>query len=225
MERVNHVHIVQVGRSSLIGNVDRVLQRQVPYRESLELSISGTDATFVLVVQLRQADSHLTRARTRSGDDDQLARSLHIIVLAEALIAGDEFHVVGIAIDEIVHIRLDAHALQAVAEQVGSLLAVIVSDDHRAHHELAVHELLAQTQHILIISDAQVGTHLVLLDVLGTDHDDDLQLVAQLGKHAQLRVGLEARQHARSVVVVKQFSSQLQIQFSVKLRDALFDML
>ena len=83
-------------------------------------------------------------------------------------------------------IRLDAHALQTVAELVSGMLAVVVGDDHGAYHEVAAHELVAQAQHVFVVGDAEVGTNLVLLNVVGTDYDDDFQLVAQLGEHAQL---------------------------------------
>ena len=73
MEWVNHVHIVQVGSSCLVGDVYRVLQRQVPNGESLKLGVTGTDATLVLVVQLTQTGSHLTATRTRSCNDYQWA--------------------------------------------------------------------------------------------------------------------------------------------------------
>ena len=125
-----------------------------------------------------------------------------------------------IAVDGVVDVRFDTLALQTVTELVGSLLAVVVGDDHRAHHELAVHELVAQAQHVLVVGDAQVGAHLVLLNVVGADHDDNLNRVAQLAQHAELRVGLETRQHARGVVVVKQLAAQLHIQLTVELRNA-----
>ena len=70
MEWVDHVDVVQVGSSGLVGNVDRMLQWQVPDGEGLELGITRTDATFVLVIQLTQADGHLTRTRSRSSNDD-----------------------------------------------------------------------------------------------------------------------------------------------------------
>ena len=73
VERVNHVDVIQVGGGSLIGNVDGVLQRQVPYGEGLELGISGMYSPLVLIVELRQADSHLAAAWTGSRDDDQLS--------------------------------------------------------------------------------------------------------------------------------------------------------
>ena len=42
MERVYHVNVIEVGRSCLIGNVDRMLERKVPHREGLKLGIAGT---------------------------------------------------------------------------------------------------------------------------------------------------------------------------------------
>ena len=50
MEGVNHVHIVEVGSRSLVGNVDRMLQWQTPYWEGLEFRITCTDAALVLIV-------------------------------------------------------------------------------------------------------------------------------------------------------------------------------
>ena len=52
MEGIDHVHIVEVGCSSLIGDVHRMLKRQVPDRECLKLGITCTDATFVLIIEL-----------------------------------------------------------------------------------------------------------------------------------------------------------------------------
>ena len=52
MEGVYHVHVVQVGGGSLIGQVYRMLERQVPHREGLKLGIACADATLVLVIEL-----------------------------------------------------------------------------------------------------------------------------------------------------------------------------
>ena len=89
----------------------------------------------------------------------------------------------GIAVDEVVDIALDTQSLQTVTKLVGGMLTIIMGDDDRAYHEVTAHELVAQSQHILVIGDAQVGTYLVLLNILSTDHDDDLQLVSQLCEH------------------------------------------
>ncbi len=130
----------------------------------------------------------------------------------------------GIAVDGVVYVRLDAQALETVAELVGCMLAGIVSDDHRAHHEVAAHKLIAQAEHILVVGDAQVGAHLVLLDIIGTYHNQNLDAVAQLSQHAQLAVGLETRQHARCMMVVEELATQFKIEFSVELGYTLPDM-
>ena len=83
-----------------------------------------------------------------------------------------------------------------MTELVGSMLTVVVCNHYAAHHKAATHELSAKAQYILIVSDAEVGTYLVLLDVLSTYHDDNLDAVAQLGKHAELTVGLESWQNS-----------------------------
>ena len=56
---INDVVIAQVCRSSLVGNVYRVLERKVPNGEGLKLCITCADSTGVLVVELREADSKL----------------------------------------------------------------------------------------------------------------------------------------------------------------------
>ena len=83
-----------------------------------------------------------------------------------------------------------------MTELVGSMLTVVVCNHYATYHEVAAHKLIAKAQHILIVSDAEVGTYLVLLDVLSTYHDDNLDAVAQLGKHAELTVGLESWQNS-----------------------------
>ena len=83
-------------------------------------------------------------------------------------------------------IRFDAHTFQTMAELIGSTLTIIVGDDNGAYHEVALHKLVAQSQNILIIGDTEVGTYFILLNILCADHDNNLQLVAQLGKHSKL---------------------------------------
>ena len=71
MEGVDHVDVVEVGGGGLVGDVDGVLQRQVPHGEGLELGVACADASLVLVVELREAGGHLAAAGSGSGDDDE----------------------------------------------------------------------------------------------------------------------------------------------------------
>ena len=50
MEWVDHVYVVEVGRSGLVGDVDGVFEGEAPDGECLELGVSGLDAAFVFVV-------------------------------------------------------------------------------------------------------------------------------------------------------------------------------
>ena len=225
MEGVNHVHVVEVGRSGFVGDVDGVFERQVPNGEGLELRIASTYAPFVLVVELREAGGHLAAAGAWGRDDDEGTCGLDVVVLAKAFVRGDEGDVVRIAVDEVVDVGGDAHAFQTAAELVGRALVVVVGDDDRADHEVALHELVAQTEHVLVVGDAEVGTHLVAFDVVGADDDDDFQLVAQLAEHAQFGVGQKSGQHTCGVVVVEEFAAQFEVEFAVELGYALADVL
>ena len=142
MEGVNHVHIVEVSSGSLIRDVHRVLQRKAPHRERLKLGISCTNATLVLTIKLAQTHRHLTAARTRSRNDDQRTCRLHIIILSKAIVRSNQFHIMRIAVNEIVTIGLDAHTFQTMTELVSSTLPIIMGDDHRAHIETTTHKFV-----------------------------------------------------------------------------------
>ena len=208
MEWVDHVHIVQVGSGRFVGNVDRMFQWQIPHRERLKLGVASAYAALVFIVELAEADRHFAAARSRSSDNDQFAARLNIVVFAESFVAGDQFHIVWVAIDKIMNVGFDAHALKAMSELVGRPLTIVVGDDNRTHHEVASHELISQTQHILVVGDAEVGPHLVLFDVFCADNNDDFELRPQLGEHFQFAVGFETWEDTRGMVVVEEFPSK-----------------
>ena len=223
MERVNHVHVAKVGGGGFVGHVDGVLQRQVPYRESLKLGIASLDATLVFVVQLAQADGHLAASRPWSRDDHQGACGFHIVVAAKAFLRVNEGDVVRIALNDAVVIHLNAHALKALAVSIGAGLTVVVRDHNRIHHETTAHKLIAEAQHIHIVSDAQVAAYLVFLNVDRADDDDNFRNINQLRQHSQFAVGLETGQHTAGVEVVEEFSAKFEIQFVAEFRDAILD--
>ena len=86
VERVDHVDIVEVGGGRLVGDVDRMFERQAPYGEGLELGISGLYAALVFVVELAEAYGHLAAAGSGGGDDHQRPGGLDVVVLAETLV-------------------------------------------------------------------------------------------------------------------------------------------
>ena len=121
--------------------------------------------------------------------------------------------------------RLYAQNIQSAAIDGRAVLTVVVSDDDSRHHETPLLELAAESEHVFVVGDAQVLTHLVLLDVERADDNQDLGRRAELLEHPQLAVGLEAGQDAAGVIVVEKLAPQLQVKLARELRNALLNML
>ena len=209
MEGVDHVHIIQIGGSGLIGKVDRMLQGQVPDRECLKLGIAGIDAPLMIVIQLAQAGGHLAAAGTGSRHHDQGMAGLDVVVFTQAIIADDMGHVGGISGDGIVPVAADAQLFQPVKESVRRILSAVTGQHHAAHIQPHVPENINQAEDILIIGDAQIPPHFILLNVPGVDGDDDLHIILQLLKHPDLAVRFKARQYPGGMIVVKQLPAEL----------------
>ena len=90
MERVDHVHVVEIGCSGLVCHIDGMFQRQAPHGEGLKLGVARVDAAFLLVVELAEAHGHLAAARTGCRDDDQGPRGLHVVVLSKSIVGVDQ---------------------------------------------------------------------------------------------------------------------------------------
>ena len=105
------------------------------------------------------------------------------------------------------------------------MLILPAGNDHAAHVQSNVAEGIDQPQHVRVVGDAQVAAQLVFLDVVGVDDDHQLRLILEVQQHTHFAVRPEARQHAGSVVVVKQLAAQLQIQLAAELADPFQNML
>ena len=217
MEGVDHIHVVQVRRGSLVGQVHRVLQGQVPDGEGLKLGVAGPDAPLVVVVELGEAGGHLAAAGARRRHHHQGAAGLHIVVLPQALVADDVLHVGRIPRDGVVAVAPDAQGRQPLQKGVRRPLAAVAAHHHAAHVEAHAPEDVDEPQHVVVIGDAQVSPDLVLLDVRGIDGDEDLHVVLQLLEHPDLAVRLEPRQHPGGVVIVEQLAAELDIQLVAEL--------
>ena len=224
VEGVDHVHVVEVDGRGLVGEVHGVAQRQVPDRERLKLGVARAHAALVLVIELAQARGHLAAAGAGRGHDDEAARRLDVVVAAEAVVTDDARDVGRVVRDDVVPVHADAERLEPALELFGRGLAAVVRDDDAADIQSAALERVNQAQGVVVIGDAEIAAALVALDIVGRDGDDDLRVVLHLHEHAHLAVGSKARQHARCVVVVKEFAAELQIQLAAELTDALADL-
>ena len=225
MERVDHVDIVQIGGSSLVSQVDRVFQRQIPDREGLIFCIAGVYTAFVLMVKLGKAGCHLSASRSRCSNDNERAGCLDVLVLSVSLIAHDQRHIVRIARNRVVNVNRDAELLQSLFERVCAVLAGVLGDDNASDIEAASAELVDQTEHVTVIGDAEVAADFVFLNIGCGNRHYDLSLVGELHQHAQFGIRCKARKNAGCVEIVEQLSAEFQIQLVVKLVDAVADML
>ena len=85
MERVNHIDVIQVSGGRFVGQIDRVMQVEVPDREGFKLGIARFDAPFLIVVQLGDAGGHFARTRPRGCNDNQVTAGFNIIISAKSV--------------------------------------------------------------------------------------------------------------------------------------------
>ena len=202
-----------------------MLQRNIPDGEGLKFGIAGLDAPQVVVIKLGQTGRHLAASGSGCGDDHQRSGGLNIVVAAVAVLADDQRDVGRVALDGVVDVDGDVLLLQLRLELICAVLAGVMGDDHAAYVQASLLELLSQTEDILIVGDAQIAPDLVLLDVRGTDDDDNLRVIGELHQHAKLGIRRKARQDSGGVKIIKQFAAKLQIELVSELTDALLDVL
>ena len=179
----------------------------------------------VLLVELTQADGHLSGTRARCGHNHEGTRRLDVLVLAEAVVTDDERHVARIARDRVMTVDLDAEGLELLLISDCALLPVEAGEHDGAHIETVATEGIDETQHVHIVGDAEIPADLVLLDVAGIDDDHDLRVILQLTQHADLTIRLKARKHTGCMVIIEQLAAELEIELAAKLRNTLTDML
>ena len=93
VERVKHIHIVEVCGCGLIGKVDRVTERQIPDWKGFKLRVAGLNAAQVLVIELRKAGGHFSAAGAGGGNNNKSARGFNILVFAVACFGDNLLHV------------------------------------------------------------------------------------------------------------------------------------
>ena len=225
MEGVDHVHVVQIGGRRLVGEIDRVIEREIPDRERLKFRISGALAALVVMVELGEARCHFAAAGAGRGDNDERAGRFDKIALAEAVGRDDQREVCGVIGDEIVAIDRHVERLEPLLELGHRALLAAVRDAHAADVQPAGAESIDEAQRFHIVRDAEIAAALVALDVVRGDGHDDLALRLHLHEHADLAVRLEARQNARGVEIIKKLAAKLEIELAAEFIDALADAL
>ena len=223
MERVDHVEVLEVGRRSLVGDVDRVLERQVPDREGLELRVSGLAASLVFMVDLRERCRELARASARSGNDDQRFRYLDVRVGTVSCFGNDRVHVCRVALCEHVLVGADAASFELGHELVHGRSVFISRDDNGVDREVVAPELVYQSHDFQVVCYAEVLPALALDDISCIDADDYLRLIAHPLQEFDLGVFVKSRKHSHGVLVLNQLAAEFQVEPAFAASDPLKD--
>ena len=117
-----------------------MLQGDVPDRKCLELSISGADAAFMLMVELGQADCHLAAAGPGSRDYDKRPGCFDVFIFSVAVFADDMRYIGRVTGNQIMTVYFDAGFLKPFLEEYGAFLTAEFGNDNTADVQLAFFE-------------------------------------------------------------------------------------
>ena len=203
MEGIDHIDVVKIGGCRLIGQVHRMLQRDVPDGEGFKLRVSGADPSLVFVIELGKAGGHFAASGSGSSYHDKRSGGLDIFISSVSLVADDQRRIAGIAGNAVMKENADTQFFQSRAEAVCAFLAGVAGNAYAANIKAPFGKGVNKAEYIHIVCDAQISAHFIFVNISRTDDNDDLRLVAELHQHTQLAVRLEAGKNSGGVVVVK----------------------
>ena len=224
MERIDHIYIVQISSGCLICQIDRMLQRDIPDRESLKFGIAGTDPALMFMIELGKTHCHFSASRSGSSYHNKRSGSFNVLVFAVSFIADDHRGIAWIAGDVVMNKYTDAKLFQSVFEKICAFLSCIAGDADTSHIKTSFCKNLDQTEDILVIGDSQIPADFVFINISCTDHDHDLCLVAELHQHTELAVRFKTRENSGSMIIIKKLAAEFQIKLVIKLADSFTDM-
>ena len=108
-------------------------------------------------------------------------------------------------------VNFDVFLFQFGFKLFRTALAGVVGDDNASHIQAPVQEFIPEAEHIHIIGDAQISPDFIFLNIHGADGDDDFCIIGKLHQHLQLCVRCKTGKHPGSVIIVKKFSTELQV--------------
>src|SRR4030042_3832975 len=209
MERVDQVEIPDVRRGRFIGDVNRMLERQVPDGEGLELGVPGLEPLFMIVVELGEARGQLAASGAGTRDDDQSPAGLYVLVGTIALIADDEVNVRGIAPGEAMGVDAYPPALQLVLEYPSRALLFKAGDHDARHLHVPFGQVVDELESVDIVGDAEIPPELPLLDISGVDTEQDVRPVPELLEKPHFDVGIIPGEDAGGVVIVGELAAEM----------------
>jgi len=167
MKRIDGVDIVQVCGCRFIGKVNRMVQRQIPYREGFKFRVSRVYVSFMLMKNLGQAGRHFSAARPRCRNNHQGFSCFNIRIWSVALFTYHMIHVHRIAVYRFMDIYLFASAFKFVFKHIRRGLILVLGYHNTANVKPHLPDVVGQAEHVHIIGDSQISPYSVLFDVSG----------------------------------------------------------
>ena len=96
---------------------------------------------------------------------------------------------------------LDATTSEHVCKVVGAALTDVSGDDDLVGLNSPGCKVIDHLEHVGVIGDAEIGSHLAVLDVSGMDADDYVQILLERLEDLHLVIGVKTRQDSGCVVV------------------------
>ena len=165
MEGVNHNHILEIYCCCLIGNIDRMFQRNVPDWKGFELWIACRPTPLVLVIELAEAGGQFTTIRSWRRHDNNLLCRFDVRILAIAFLANNCLYVGRVAFCLPMDINLDSPPFQFMYKDFSRGLVIVSCDNYRVYLEFITSKVINQPEHFHIIGDAKVSTDFILFNI------------------------------------------------------------
>ena len=131
--RIYHVYVVKIGSCRLIRHVYHMLERKIPYRECLELGISGLYSSFVIMIKLGYTCCHLATSRPRRSNHYKFSIRFDIIVFTQTFVADYPVHVIRVIGNIIMTIGLYSQFLERALKSLCQFLIVELSKTNAAY--------------------------------------------------------------------------------------------
>ena len=122
-------------------------------------------------------------------------------------------------------VHFDAERLQALLKYIGDRLTAVMGNDYAADIKPDAAKGIDQAKSVIIVGDAQVSAAFIPLNIVCRDGDHDLGVFFHLQQHPDFAVRLKARKDTGSMIIIKELSAKLQIQFAAELLNAVADIL
>ena len=220
---VDHIHVVQIGGSRFVRDVDGVRKGKVPNREGFKLRITCFHAALIFVIKLGKASRHFTASGTGGGNHYQTAFRRDVFVSSVAFFAYDFRYVRRVSFNGVVLVYGNAEIGQTLDKAVHGRLRLVHRHNHAANVQALALENIDKANDVRVVGNSKVAAVLILHDIVCVNDDKNFRNRAELQQHFDFTVGLKTGQNAGRVVVVEELTAEFEVELVAERVDAFLD--